>query len=139
MGSLTAATLIAPPSSATVLAQEPEQEEDRTAAITVEQQMLEESERQRKEARSVPENLGTTRKIVHISHVFILDYIVEPVATGVRFITLVFIFSPVILTMPIVYFGMRLSHKSRVRKGTLWWYGFLTRSLERAGPAFIKV
>jgi len=66
-------------------------------------------------------------------------YIYDPIATGFRFVHLVFIFMPVILTFPVVWFGKRLEDRSGERAGTLWWFQFLVRAMERAGPAFIKV
>jgi aarF domain-containing kinase len=49
------------------------------------------------------------------------------------------IFVPVILSVPAIWFGRRHSDKDGERSGTLWWYGFLVRSMELAGPAFIKL
>ena len=70
----------------------------------------------------------------------ILDtYIVEPLATGLRFLHLVIIFVPVLATIPIIWFGRRLPDRDNERSGTIWWYGFLVSSMERAGAAFIKL
>jgi aarF domain-containing kinase len=140
LGSLTAALtlVIAAP---VVLAQEPKRDHNASSPgeeRTLEERMLEESERERK-GRSVPEDLSLIQKVLRNSQLFLVDYIIEPFATGCRFITLLAIFAPVILTIPFVYLGSRLSDKSDERTGTLWWYGFLLRSLERAGPTFIKV
>lgn len=66
-------------------------------------------------------------------------YIFEPIATGVRFLHLVVIFIPVILTTPVALVGSRNEHRDNERSGTLWWYRFLVRAMELAGPAFIKV
>lgn len=66
-------------------------------------------------------------------------YIWEPACTGFRFLHLVFIFVPVIFTVPVIWFGLRDKERSDERSGTLWWYWFLVKSMERAGPAFIKV
>jgi len=66
-------------------------------------------------------------------------YLWEPLCTGLRFLHLVFIFVPVIVTVPAIWIGPRDKKKSDERAGTLWWYWFLVRSMERAGPAFIKV
>lgn len=70
---------------------------------------------------------------------FVDNYIVEPIATGFRFLHLVFIFVPVLLTVPVIWFGGRVKDRDNERSGTLWWYGFLVKSMERAGAAFIKV
>ena len=66
-------------------------------------------------------------------------YVYEPIATSLRFIQLVFIFVPVIATIPIVFVGSRDAERDNERVGTLWWYSFLVRQMERAGPTFIKV
>ena len=66
-------------------------------------------------------------------------YIWEPFCTGFRFLHLVFIFVPVILAVPAIWIGGRDKERSNERSGTLWWYWFLVKSMERAGPAFIKV
>jgi len=66
-------------------------------------------------------------------------YIYDPIATGFRFVHLVFIFMPVILTFPVAWFGNRLEDRGGERAGTVWWFQFLVRAMERAGPAFIKV
>jgi aarF domain-containing kinase len=49
------------------------------------------------------------------------------------------IFVPVILSVPVIWFGRRQTDKDGERSGTLWWYGFLVQSMELAGPAFIKL
>jgi aarF domain-containing kinase len=70
----------------------------------------------------------------------VLDlYIWEPVCTAVRFLHLVAIFVPVILTVPALWIGSKQTDRDSKRSGTLWWYAFLVKSMERAGPAFIKV
>lgn len=66
-------------------------------------------------------------------------YIVEPIFTGLRFLHLVVIFVPVIVTVPVIWFGPRQKNRDNERSGTLWWYGFLVQAMEWAGPAFIKL
>ena len=66
-------------------------------------------------------------------------YIFEPIATTFRFFHLVIIFVPVLVTIPLIWVGRRQKTRDGERSGTLWWYGFLVHSMERAGPAFIKV
>ena len=66
-------------------------------------------------------------------------YIWEPLCTGLRFLHLVIIFVPVIVSVPAIWVGRRVREKDNERSGTLWWYWFLVKSMERAGPAFIKV
>jgi len=74
------------------------------------------------------------------SIVLYLDlYVWEPVCTGLRFLQLVVIFVPVIISVPVMWLGPRRPNRDNERSGTLWWYEFLVRSMERAGPAFIKV
>jgi len=78
-------------------------------------------------------------KIRRSIYKFLDYYIVEPIATGFRFLHLVIIFVPVILAVPVIWIGARDPHKDNERAGTIWWYGFLVASMERAGAAFIKV
>lgn len=104
---------------------------------THEEQMLEMS---RKElAEYVPERLRGSRRFRRAIWRFVDTYIVEPIATGLRFLHLLVIFVPVIVTVPAVYFGARRPDKDNERSGTLWWYWFLVSSMERAGAAFIKL
>ena len=74
----------------------------------------------------------------HMKIAFI-RYIYEPVATGLRFIQLVIIFVPVFATIPFIFIGSRDTQHDNERTGTLWWYAFLVKQMERAGPTFIKV
>ena len=78
-------------------------------------------------------------RIRHGIVLFLDVYIWEPICTGFRFLHLVFIFVPVILTVPAIWLGPRQKDRDNERSGTLWWYWFLVNSMERAGPAFIKV
>ena len=104
---------------------------------THEEAMLEVS---RKElAEQVPKSLEKSKKYRRSIYFFIEDYIIEPIATGLRFLHLVIIFVPVIVTIPVIWIGSRNPKKDDERSGTLWWYGFLVSSMERAGAAFIKV
>ena len=77
----------------------------------------------------------TRRTIVH----YIDTYVWEPICTGARFLHLVIIFLPVLVTVPVIWLGSRDPKRENERTGTIWWYGFLVRSMERAGAAFIKV
>jgi aarF domain-containing kinase len=45
---------------------------------------------------------------------------------------------PVFVTIPVVYIGARDPERDNERSGTLWWYAFLVRQMERAGATFIK-
>ncbi|PWN45609.1 ABC1-domain-containing protein [Ceraceosorus guamensis] len=78
-------------------------------------------------------------------------YIIEPLGTTKRFVVLFCLFMPVLLTIPMIWVGSRkkkgpLGRRRRVRKdeegqrwGAIWWYGFLVKQMERAGPTFIKL
>lgn len=104
---------------------------------THEEAMLEAS---RKElAEQVPKALKNSKKYRRGIYFFVEDYIIEPIATGLRFLHLVIIFVPVIVTIPVIWIGSRNPSRDNERSGTLWWYGFLVGSMERAGAAFIKV
>lgn len=104
---------------------------------THEEQMLEIS---RKElAEQVPDRLKNSRQYRRTIWRFVDTYIVEPIATGIRFLHLVIIFVPVLATVPAIWFGPRIPEKDNERQGTLWWYWFLVSSMERAGAAFIKL
>jgi aarF domain-containing kinase len=74
-------------------------------------------------------------------------YLLEPLLTFFRFLHLFFLFAPVILTSPMLLVG-RPAHRRRPSKpvaaeednwGAVWWYGFLVKQMERAGPSFIKL
>lgn len=84
----------------------------------------------------------TSRGFTKFRHnvVYYLDlWIWEPLCTGVRFLNLVVIFVPVIISVPAIWIGNRQPDRDDERSGTLWWYGFLVQAMEWAGPAFIKV
>lgn len=112
-------------------------EEDNGDGKTPEEHMLEAS---REEIRKgVPDSAhGLTRAWKEL-YLFLDLYIYEPIATGFRFLHLTVIFVPVIATIPVIWVGRRVKERESERSGTLWWYDFLVRSMERAGPAFIKV
>ncbi|KAJ3880849.1 protein kinase [Lentinula edodes] len=67
------------------------------------------------------------------------DKIWEPILTAKRFIALCFIFLPVILTSPMLLVGKPQKKSKRDGWGAIWWYGFLARRMESAGPTFIKL
>jgi aarF domain-containing kinase len=104
---------------------------------THEEAMLEVSRKELDE--QVPHALRNSGKYRRGLYFFIEDYIIEPIATGLRFLHLVIIFVPVIVTIPAIWIGARQADKDDERSGTIWWYGFLVSSMERAGAAFIKV
>lgn len=72
--------------------------------------------------------------------VLLLDvYIWEPLCTGFRFLHLAVIFVPVLFAVPMIWLGKRQKDRDDERTGALWWYNFLVKGMEWAGPAFIKV
>lgn len=112
-------------------------EKDEESGQTAEKRMLEISRAEI--AKEVDEN---DRGLTRVGHniIYFLDlYIWEPLCTGVRFLHLAAIFVPVILAVPVMWLGKRQKDRDNERSGTLWWYGFLVKGMEWAGPAFIKV
>jgi len=112
-------------------------EEDNGDGKTGEEHMLEASRAEL--AQAVPKALQGSKRVRRGLYFFIEDWVIEPIATGLRFLHLVVIFVPVILAVPVIWFGRRVPERDGERSGTLWWYGFLVSSMERAGAAFIKV
>ena len=122
---------------AVILASKNDTEEDDS---TLEQLLLDTSEGER---RAHLYGVNAERSIFyrffkHMKIVF-TRYIYEPIATGLRFIQLVIIFVPVFATIPLIFIGSRDPQHDNERTGTLWWYAFLVKQMERAGPTFIKV
>lgn len=115
------------------LSHQGEESEDATG----EQLMLEKS-REEIQKKVDDNDRGLSRIIKKI--VYALDaYIIEPICTGFRFLQLVVIFVPVIVTVPALWMGRRHPDRDNERSGSLWWYSFLVKSMELAGPAFIKL
>ncbi|KAL8830050.1 MAG: hypothetical protein Q9170_005913 [Blastenia crenularia] len=112
-------------------------EEDNGDGKTAEEHMLEASREEIK--KEVPESVHGLTRLWKEVYLFLDLYIYEPIATGFRFLHLAIIFLPVIGTIPVVWLGRRVKERDSERAGTLWWYNFLVRSMERAGPAFIKL
>ena len=111
-------------------------EADTSDGKTPEEHMLEASRAEI--AKELPPDVHGLRKFwIAVSLGFDI-YIFEPVATTLRFLHLAFIFLPVIITIPALWIGPRPGNGND-RAGTIWWYAFLVHSMERAGPAFIKV
>lgn len=104
---------------------------------THEEQMLEMSMKELQDY--VPERLRGSRKWRRAIWRFFDHWVVEPIATGLRFLHLVVIFVPVLATVPVIWLGGRVAERDNERSGTLWWYGFLVWSMEQAGAAFIKL
>ena len=104
---------------------------------TGENRMLEVSRAEVK--KQVSEEDHGLRRVVHKAILLLDLYVWEPIWTGVRFLQLVIIFVPVIISVPVIWVGRRQPNRDNERTGTLWWYGFLVSSMEWAGPAFIKL
>ncbi|KAF2745118.1 ABC1-domain-containing protein [Sporormia fimetaria CBS 119925] len=112
-------------------------QEFENGGMTQEEAMLAASRKELSE--QVPKAIQGSKKYRRGIYFFIEEYIVEPIATALRFFHLVFIFGPVIVTIPAIWFGKRHPDRDNERSGTLWWYEFLVHSMERAGAAFIKL
>ncbi len=112
-------------------------EEDNEDGKTPEEHMLEASRAEI--AKELPDDLHGYKRVSRGIWLFLDVVVVEPLATTFRFLHLVIIFVPVLATIPVIWFGSRRKDRDNERAGTLWWYSFLVRSMERAGPAFIKV
>lgn len=67
------------------------------------------------------------------------DFIWEPILTARRFIYLFCLFLPVIITIPMLLVGSPDKQLQGDRWGAVWWYGFLVKKMQAAGPTFIKV
>jgi aarF domain-containing kinase len=126
------ATAPLPPAAFVVLSQG-----DNDDGKTGEERMLKQSRAEIDEhVPSVIENSTRWRRRIY----FVVDlYIWEPICTSLRFLHLFVIFVPVILTVPMVWIGRRIPERDNERSGTLWWYGYLVWSMQKAGAAFIKV
>lgn len=112
-------------------------EEDSDEGLTHEQKMLQISREEI--SKKVPEDSkGFDRLWKNIVY-FLDQYVYEPLATTFRFFHLMIIFVPVIITIPVAFIGPRSKERDNERAGVVWWYGFLVKSMERAGPAFIKL
>ncbi|KAF7793377.1 hypothetical protein EIP86_004489 [Pleurotus ostreatoroseus] len=70
---------------------------------------------------------------------FLNDKIWEPILTARRFVHLMFLFLPVLISAPMLLVGRPEARYSGDRWGAVWWYGFLTAQMERAGPTFVKL
>ena len=71
--------------------------------------------------------------------VLVREYVLEPMHTARRFVYLCFLFVPVLLAAPMLLVGAPEERLSGDRWGAVWWYGFLTAQMQRAGPTFVKV
>ncbi|EXJ80758.1 Atypical/ABC1/ABC1-C protein kinase [Capronia epimyces CBS 606.96] len=113
------------------------EDRDNEEGKTTEMQMLEISRQEI--SKKVPEDARGLQRLYKSLIYFLDQYIYEPFATGFRFFYLAIIFVPVIVAVPAVFIGPRKKDHDNERAGTIWWYGFLVKSMERGGPAFIKL
>jgi len=67
------------------------------------------------------------------------EHLWEPLLTARRFIHLFYLFIPVIITMPMLLVGKPERRYKGDKWGAVWWYEFLVRRMQAAGPTFIKV
>jgi aarF domain-containing kinase len=67
------------------------------------------------------------------------DFIWEPILTARRFIHLFCLFVPVVVTIPMLLIGSPDKQLQGDRWGAVWWYAFLVKRMQAAGPTFIKV
>lgn len=70
---------------------------------------------------------------------FIRDKIWEPLLTARRFVHLLVLFMPVLLSAPMLLVGQPEKRLNGDRWGAVWWYDFLVTKMEAAGPTFTKV
>ena len=79
------------------------------------------------------------QRIVWRIVVLVREYVLEPIHTARRFVYLCFLFVPVLLAAPMLLVGAPEQRLFGDRWGAVWWYGFLTAQMQRAGPTFVKV
>lgn len=66
----------------------------------------------------------------------LIDHVWECILTAKRFIYLLFLFMPVLISSPMLLVG---KPQKSLKWGAVWWYGLLVSRMEAAGPTFIKV
>lgn len=79
------------------------------------------------------------RSLMGLILTFLRERLIEPILTAKRFVYLCCIFVPVLLAAPMLIIGQPEERLRGDRWGAVWWYGFLTRQMQCAGPTFIKV
>lgn len=127
------ATAALSPLTFVAIGEQPHGEDGRTG----EEKMLQAS---REELENyVPPPLRGSKKVRVGIWRFLDTWIVEPIATGLRFLHLVVIFAPVLIAVPMMWIGRRVPERDNERSGTLLWYRFLVWSMEHSGAAFIKL
>jgi aarF domain-containing kinase len=117
-----------------------EEVDDEEDGLTLERSLLDTSEEERKiQTYGINQDRSIFYRVFRRIKIAFLRYIYEPIATGLRFVQLVIIFVPVLVTIPVIFIGPRMPESDNERAGTLWWYRFLVKQMERAGATFIKV
>ncbi|RKF74495.1 ABC1 family protein C21C3.03, mitochondrial [Golovinomyces cichoracearum] len=104
------------------------EEDNNGTEETAESRMLAASRAEIK--KDVSKDITGPRWLGQITSVSFDLYLLEPLCTGIRFLHLILIFVPVMLSTPVVWFGNDAKN---------WWFRFLVRGMERAGPTFIKL
>lgn len=101
--------------------------------LASQQELEEEKQHYRQEKLNLP--LGFIYKITFA----INDYVWEPLVTIGRFVELTVIFLPILITIPISWFGKKDPSNNNERSGSIMWYKVLRFTLESAGASFIKL
>ncbi|KAM6498533.1 hypothetical protein JOM56_006481 [Amanita muscaria] len=79
------------------------------------------------------------RSILRRIVVFFRNRIWEPILTAKRFVHLLILFMPVIISSPMLLVGKPEMRLKGDRWGAVWWYGLLVKQMAAAGPTFIKL
>ncbi|KAG5357623.1 ABC1 family protein [Yarrowia sp. C11] len=124
-----------------VLNDAPQEKDNKKQELTREQQFYIDSQKQT-ESRKLPDYEGSSNKLYVFGRRLLTRlevWIWDPIATTFRFFYLSLLFTPVLLTLPIILIGPRDKSKDNERYTAIWWYGLLTKMMERAGASFIKL
>ncbi|KAF7729435.1 hypothetical protein EC973_004414 [Apophysomyces ossiformis] len=92
--------------------------------------------------KEAPDMASSDHRLVQLLHRLwgiLDDWVLEPLLTLRRLAHIILLFTPVILSTPIVLLGSPVAKEDNERSGTLWWYDFISTQMERAGPTFIKL
>ncbi|KAJ2017903.1 hypothetical protein IW146_007569 [Coemansia sp. RSA 922] len=74
-----------------------------------------------------------------VFRVAVVDGVLEVLLTIARCGELFLYFAPLVLTYPVMWFGVHNADKDGERMGALWWYRLLRRQMSCAGPTFVKL
>lgn len=78
------------------------------------------------------------RRLYYSLYYLVLDYLIEPAQVLARLAELSAIFVPVLVLLPMCFFG-RVAPHSTVPRGAQWWFKLLRWAAERGGATFIKL